>query len=97
MPGWTRPLVLLLTAAPAAAAEDAAARIEAGFRDLGMAEAQAACYARVLDAELDAEGAREAAALVEGAESSEALRGGVKDAGLAMVAAFLAAETECGR
>jgi hypothetical protein len=99
------PLALagVLAAAPAVAAAPASLgvktterRIAEGFAALGMGAEQRECYGRVIAARLGGENRAEAVAIVEGAETGEDVRAGVKGGGLAIVSAFLEARAECG-
>ena len=96
-----RPILIAVLTAPLvlpthASGSDTATRIVNGFARLGMEERQGACYGRVVTRELDPDQAEEAAAIVESAGNSADVRKGVKDSGLDMVQAFLAAQTACG-
>jgi len=85
----------LVAPALALAAQDPARRIAEGFQELGMEVERSRCYGRVITGELEPERHAEAAEIVETAQTSEDVRAGVKDGGLAMVTAFLAASTDC--
>lgn len=87
-----------LAAAPAAAQDgDPQARIAAGFKELGMPEARADCFGVVIGEKLKANEMERAAEIVTTAESSEAIRQSVTNAGMKTMDAFAAANNQCRR
>lgn len=101
-PLWTIVLAALAPAALASpaqaemAADEAETRIAEGFAALGMGAERSACFGRVVAANTDGPDRAEAVRAVEEAEASDEVREGVKEGGIDVVQAFLAAETECG-
>lgn len=86
----------LIAPVPLVAATRAEARIAQAFAKLGMAKAESACYGRVIDRNLDARDAKEAARIVEKARNANDISRSVRQAGFAMMNAFRSARDNCG-
>ena len=83
------------TAPGAASGSDWSAAIRKAFVDLGMADARAECYGRVLANALSPEDQQAAAKLVGDAETAGDVKLGVIAGGPEMVGGFSAADATC--
>ncbi len=79
----------------ASGAGDAGTEIATAFENLGMEQARAECYGKVLTEKLSPDDQQNAAQLVRSASNGDEVRSAVLDAGPNMVGGFSAADTTC--